>query len=83
MKHAAGVFLRGFVQVCPVAINTVQLAHGHMLGAFIVSFWISAVWWGNAKASGQSRVASDGPWYALGAACGTLTGLQVTRWMYR
>ena len=73
---------RGFLQLNQLEINTVKIAHGHVLGSFAVSFWISLVWWGNAGASGRSREWSDGPWYALGAACGTVTGLQFTRWLY-
>jgi hypothetical protein len=81
MRHAFLV-LRGFAQVCPIAINTWQLAHEKYVGAFVCGFLISLIWWSNASTSGKSRDWQDGPWYAIGAATGTISGLWLTRWWY-
>ena len=69
------LFGRGFLQVFLVAVNTYQLAHVRFLGAFIVGFLISFVWWHNAGSSGKSFNRLDGICYALGAATGTVVGL--------
>ena len=76
------IALRGFMIVCLVASNTVQVAGGHWLGAGVVGFLISAVWWSN------SHAAKDNPPYAaiaygLGAALGTVGGMSATAWYYR
>lgn len=77
-----GLFLRGWLMVSLVSANTVQIAQGRYLGAFVVGFAISALWWTNSGSSGRSKDWRDGPCYALGAAAGTVTGMLVTRWWY-
>lgn len=77
------LFIRGFLLVMLVAINTYQLAHRHYLGAFIVGFLISLTWWFNAGASGRSDDKIDGLFYALGAATGTVSGLFLVSFYYR
>jgi hypothetical protein len=82
MRHAAWVGLRGYIQVFPIAVNTYQIAHGYYVGAFVGAFVISLIWWSNAGASGRSKEPMDGPFYALGAALGTVSGIAATRWLY-
>jgi hypothetical protein len=56
-----------------VACNTRQIASGHIAGAVVVGFLISALWWSN---SSKDRPEVDGGWfcYGAGAACGTALG---------
>ncbi len=68
------VFLRGFILVALVSMNTRQVAGGHYVGAFVVGGLISAVWWANSSAKRES-FAGSGALYALGAAVGTVTGM--------
>jgi hypothetical protein len=73
---------RGFCIVALTATNVVQVTEGHWLGAFVVSFAISFVWWGNANRAAHHPARFGREVYALGAACGTVVGLVVTRWWY-
>ena len=82
MKARLLLFLRGWFLVMLVASNTVQIAHRHYVGATIVGFGISMIWWMNAGSSGRSTDWRDGIYYATGAATGTLTGLLATQWWY-
>lgn len=77
------LFVRGFLVVALVAMNTYQLAHQHYLGAFVVGFLISLTWWYNAGSSGRSADRKDGFFYAFGAAVGTVTGLYFITLFYR
>ena len=76
-----GLFAVGFLQVFLVSTNTRQVAQARYPGAFVVGFLISLVW-----AFGVRSIASSDPWhavvYATGAACGTVTGIFVTRRVY-
>jgi uncharacterized protein YebE (UPF0316 family) len=71
------LFLRAFVMVSLVAMNTRQIAHGNYRGAFLCGCLISLVWYLNVgKASHDQR------WqavlaYALGAGCGTVCGMWI------
>ena len=76
------LFARGFSLVTLVSLNTFQLAHAHYVGAFIVGFLISAVWWQNTGMSARSTSKIDGVCYALGAATGTVCGLAVAQSFY-
>lgn len=75
------ITLRGFVIVSLMASNTVQIAGQHVVGAFVVGFAISAVWWSNAHAAKL-----DAPYapvaYGVGAALGTVSGMAFTAWWY-
>jgi hypothetical protein len=82
VTRRAMLFGRGWLQVALVAANTYQIAHALYVGAFIIGFGISMVWWFNAGSSGRSTDWRDGPFYALGAASGTVSGLLLTRWWY-
>lgn len=72
------LFLRGFVQVALVSLNVRQVAQGHYGGAFFVGGLISLVWWSNSSKH-REDVAGAGAMYALGAACGTVTGMYLGR----
>jgi hypothetical protein len=74
------LFLRGWLMVSLVALNTIQISHGRIVGAMAVGFCISFLWWAN-----SSKARPDGKWagvvYASGAAVGTLTGMLIGwRW---
>ena len=74
------IFGRGLLMVTLVAANTTQIAVGAYGGAFAVGFLISAFWWTNARQSSTNDDLRFG-WaaYALGAACGTVTGMALAR----
>jgi hypothetical protein len=71
-------FLRGWLMVTLVSLNTVQIAHGRPLSAMAVGFCISVLWWQN---SSKDRCSSRGAGivYGLGAALGTATGMWIGR----
>ncbi len=56
------IFLRGLGMVALVSANTSLIAHGHMRGAMLVSFLISALWWVN---SARDRPQARGAWAAV------------------
>lgn len=68
------MFLRGFLLVTLVALNTRQVSQGHYGGAFVVGGLISLTWWANSS-SKREDVRGAGVAYALGAACGTCLGM--------
>jgi hypothetical protein len=74
----ARVFLRGFLLVTLVALNTRQIASGNYLGAFTVGGMISIVWWSNSSKT-REDVTGAGLAYAFGAACGTVFGMWLGR----
>src|SRR5688572_8378302 len=45
------VFMRGFLLVSLVSLNTTQIAAGNFPGAFVVGAAISLVWWSNSSKS--------------------------------
>jgi len=75
------LFWTAWLQVFLVALNTWQIANGKLLGALVVSFLLSFTWTFNIR-----RVAFGGfkdRWvYALGACCGTGSGLGVCYFLY-
>ena len=78
MRHFQ-TFGRGFALVTVTAANVSQIAAGRYGGAFLCGFLISFLWWRNARGA----AVEDGPYlrecYALGAACGTICGMWLTR----
>lgn len=74
------VFGRGWMLVTLTACNIRQIASGHYARSFAVGAAISAVWWLNARTAGHD----GGRWmwlaYALGAGCGTVTGMWLASW---
>ena len=83
MNEYLSIFGRGFLIVFLTATNVYQVSHGHYVGAFVVGFGISAVWWSNARKSNRSELPLAGTCYALGAASGTLVGMVVSTLFYR
>ena len=73
------VFLRSFVVVTFVAMNTRQIAAGHYGGAFLCGGLISYFWWRNAGKASTDRSHAAAFCYGLGAACGTMLGMWLTR----
>ncbi len=75
------LFLQGLVYVGLQAANIAQIAKRHYVGAFLVGYLISWLWSLNVKGvafrSGWGAV-----WYALGAGCGTITGMVLVRVIY-
>jgi hypothetical protein len=70
----ARIWLRGFLLVALVAMNTRQVASGQYGGAFICGGLISLVWWSNSSKH-REDIQGAGPVYAFGAAVGTITGM--------
>jgi hypothetical protein len=68
------VFLRGFLIVACVALNTRQIAAGNYAGAFVVGGMISGLWWSNSS-KGREDMPGAGFAYSMGAACGTCFGI--------
>jgi hypothetical protein len=75
------LFLRGWLIVTLTALNVSQIAHGRYAGAFVCGTAISAVWWANAGSASDDRSWRAGAAYALGAGCGTLTGMVLARFI--
>ena len=71
------VFLRGFAIVFLTALNVTQVSRGHYLGALLVGFGISFVWYGNSQSANDRRSRTAQVTYACGAACGTICGMWV------
>lgn len=76
------IFARGFLIVTLTAANIGQIASRHYGGAFLGGFAISFVWWGNSRGAAHSETQYGRECYALGAGCGTLTGMLLVRWFY-
>lgn len=68
------LFLRGWVLVCCVALNTVLIAEAAYAKAAMAGFVISILWFFNARTAGQTHGLSGAVWYAIGAAGGTVSG---------
>jgi hypothetical protein len=71
------IFTTSFIQVFLVAVNTIFLANGIIIGIAIMSFLISYVWVTNVK---KANIASkmDQIIYASGAMAGGLSGYLFT-----
>ena len=75
----AVLFGRAFLQVSLVAANVAQIAAGHYGGAFVVGCAISCLWFVNAKSAALSTGPGATAAYTLGAGCGTVTGMFLSR----
>lgn len=73
---------KAVAQVALISLNTYQVAHGHLPGAFVVGCAISWLWWANAGSAGKSQSRVDGFVYGLGAGIGSVLGLLISRWLY-
>jgi hypothetical protein len=72
------IFLQSFFQVGLVAINTMLIAKGYILGVFLVSFLISLLWAFNVSKVAISTL-NQKLTYALGAGCGAVSGLLIIK----
>jgi hypothetical protein len=72
------IFSTSFIQVFLVAVNTIFLSRGIIIGIAVVSFFISWFWVTNVK---KANIASraDQFVYATGAMCGGLSGYFFTQ----
>jgi hypothetical protein len=66
-------FLTGFFQVFFVAVNTILLVEGYILGVFMASFTISMLWCYNVAKISVSTLISK-IIYSLGAGLGAVFG---------
>ena len=67
------IFFTSFLQISLVAINTILLQKGYVIGIFMASFTISFLWCYNvSKVSVSTRMAKI--LYSLGAGCGGVFG---------
>ena len=72
------IFARAFIIVALTAGNVRLVSDGRYAWAFFTGGCLSAVWWGNAGLAAHHREdRSLGLAYALGAACGTVTGMWI------
>ena len=67
------LFLTSFLQVFMVAVNTILLTKGFIIGIFGASFAISWLWTSNVKKIAFSNT-RDRFVYSFGAGCGAVTG---------
>ena len=67
------IFFTSFFQIGLVAINTLLIAKGYVLGIFIASFTISLLWSYNVSKIALSDFKSK-MIYSLGAGLGAVTG---------
>lgn len=70
------IFLQSFFQIGLVAINTMLISKGIILGVFVVSFLISLLWAFNVSKVAISTT-NQKLIYALGAGCGAVFGLSM------
>lgn len=72
------IFIQSFFQVGLVAVSTILITKGYLVGVFIVSFLISLLW-----AFNVSRVAistlNQKLTYSLGAGFGSVTGILILK----
>jgi hypothetical protein len=67
------IFLTAYLQIGLVAVNTVLIARGYVLGIFLASFTISLLWSYNVSKVALSEF-KDKLLYSLGAGLGAVTG---------
>jgi len=68
------IFLQSFFQIGLVAINTMLISKGIIIGVFVVSFLISLLWAFNVSKVAMSTLTQKIT-YAFGAGCGAIVGL--------
>jgi hypothetical protein len=71
MKHK--IFLTSYFQIGLVAINTLLIARGYILGIFLASFTISMLWSYNVSKMALSDFKSKLA-YSFGAGFGAISG---------
>ena len=72
------IFFQSYFQIGLVAINTMLIAKGYILGVFLVSFLISLLWAFNVSKVAISTL-NQKITYALGAGFGAVSGLLIIR----
>jgi hypothetical protein len=70
------LFLSSFIQIGLVAINTILLARGYVLGIFMASSTISLIWTFNVQKISVSKL-KEKRCYSLGAGCGAVAGFYI------
>lgn len=81
MKAYAALWFRAFAIVSITACNVVNVSRGHFGLAFVSGGALSCIWWGNTRSAAHSSLVW-GRWaYGFGAACGTVAGMAVGRWL--
>lgn len=73
------LFVRGFVIVALVSLNTRHIAALHYPWACAGGFGISFVWFGNSRTAAHSELRWAREAYASGAALGTVFGMWLGR----
>ena len=76
------IFGRGFLIVFLTAMNVGQIAGQHYLGAWCGGVAISFVWWTNSHSAAHLTARWSREAYALGAGCGTVAGIFITKFIY-
>lgn len=76
------IFGRAFLQVALVSANVYQIAEGRYVGGFVVGTAISYLWHRNARSAARVDLRGAAVTYALGAGCGTVTGMALSRWLH-
>jgi hypothetical protein len=72
------IWFRGLLIVTLTAANVVFVSRRQWWPAFITGYGISLVWWANAHTAAlKGDLWPTGATYALGAACGTVTGIKL------
>jgi hypothetical protein len=72
------IFFTAYIQVCLVALNTILLARGILMGVAVVGFAISLTWTFNVRNVAFSDT-YDRLIYSFGASLGGVSGLLITK----
>jgi predicted MFS family arabinose efflux permease len=75
------IFWRAFSIVAATAINVVMVSRGRYGAAFVTGGVLSAIWWSNSRTAAHSTEQHAQWVYAFGAACGTVVGMAIGRWL--
>ena len=74
MREYVCIFLRGFLIVFLISLNTILLSQGRW-SAVVVGFCIALVWWVNARTASKKEGIAAMLTYAAGSSLGTCMGL--------
>jgi hypothetical protein len=80
MMHYASIFGRAWLIVFLTAANVGFISRGEYVAAFATGGMLSYVWWTNSRTAAHSTLRFGRIVYALGAACGTVSGMALARW---
>lgn len=81
MRELAQVWWRAFSIVTCTALNVVQVSNHNFVAAFFTGGLLSYVWWANTKTAAHHTGKYAQYAYAVGAACGTLSGMAIGIWL--